>query len=55
MDNEVGRACGSHGGGKERVEGFGWKARRKHHLEHQGIDGRMGSEWILGSQAAGIE
>jgi hypothetical protein len=26
---EVGRACGTHGRGEKRVEGFGGKARRK--------------------------
>jgi hypothetical protein len=25
----VGRACGTHGRGEKRVEGFGWKAGRK--------------------------
>jgi hypothetical protein len=28
-ENEVGGACGTHGRGEERVEGFGGKARRK--------------------------
>jgi hypothetical protein len=30
--------------GDETVQGFGGKARRKDHLEDQGVDGRMGSE-----------
>jgi hypothetical protein len=29
----VGRACGTHGRGEKRVEGFGGKARRKKPLE----------------------
>jgi hypothetical protein len=28
-ENEVGRACGTHGRGEKRVLGFGGKARRK--------------------------
>jgi hypothetical protein len=27
--NEVGRACGTHGRGEKHVQGFGEKARRK--------------------------
>jgi hypothetical protein len=40
--------------GEESVQGFGGKAQRKEHLEDQGIDGRMGSEWILGRLAGGV-
>jgi hypothetical protein len=29
LKNEVGRACGTRGRGKKRVQGFGGKARRK--------------------------
>jgi hypothetical protein len=28
-ENEMGRACGTHGRGEKRVEGFGGKAQRK--------------------------
>jgi hypothetical protein len=28
-ENDVGRACGTHGRGEKRVQGFGGKARRK--------------------------
>jgi hypothetical protein len=28
-ENEVGRACGTHGRGEKSVQGFGGKARRK--------------------------
>jgi hypothetical protein len=31
-ENEVGRACGTHGRGGKRVQGFGGKARRKETL-----------------------
>jgi hypothetical protein len=27
---------------------------KKYHLEDQGVDGRMGSEWILGRLAGGV-
>jgi hypothetical protein len=47
-NKEVGKACGMHGRGQKRVQGFGWKAQRKEPLEDQDIDGKMGSEWILG-------
>jgi hypothetical protein len=47
----VGGACGTYGRGKESVQGFGGKAIRKDHLEDQGVDGRMGSVWILGRLA----
>jgi hypothetical protein len=36
---------------EKRVQGFGGKARRKNHLEDQGVDGRMGSKWTLGRLA----
>jgi hypothetical protein len=29
--------------------------RKRQHLAHQGIDGRIGSEWILGRLAGGVE
>jgi hypothetical protein len=31
-ENEVGRACGTHGRGEKYVQGFGGKARRKRPL-----------------------
>jgi hypothetical protein len=41
--------------GEESVQGFGGKAQRDH-LEDQGVDGRMESEWILGRVAVrGVE
>jgi hypothetical protein len=30
------------------------KPEGKYHLEDQGVDGRMGSEWILGRLAGGV-
>jgi hypothetical protein len=48
-ENEVGGACGTHGRGEKCVQGFGGKTRaKKDHLKDQGVDGRMGTKWILG-------
>jgi hypothetical protein len=34
---------------------FWWKSpKERYHLEDQGVDGRMGSEWILGRLAGGV-
>jgi hypothetical protein len=42
----------------ERTEmciGFWWESpKEKDHLEDQGIDGRMGSKWILGKLVGGV-
>jgi hypothetical protein len=38
--------------GEECVQGFESQKERDH-LEDQGVDGRMGSEWILGRLAGG--
>jgi hypothetical protein len=40
----LGRACGAHGRGEERVQGFGGKDQSG----DRGVDRRMGLEWILG-------
>jgi hypothetical protein len=40
--------------GEECVQGFGGKARKKENWEDQDVDGRMGSEWILGRLAGGV-
>jgi hypothetical protein len=53
-ENEVGGTCGTHGRGEECVQSFMGKLEGKNHLEDQGIDGRMGSEWILGRLAGGV-
>jgi hypothetical protein len=39
--------------GEEGIQGFSGKARSKD-SEDQGVDERMGSEWILGRLAGGI-
>jgi hypothetical protein len=33
--------------------GFWWESQVRDHLEDRGVDGRMGSEWILGRLAWG--
>jgi hypothetical protein len=45
----VGRACGTHGRGEKRVQGFSGKD----HLEDQGVDGRMGSKLTFGRLVRG--
>jgi hypothetical protein len=51
----VGGACGTHGRGEKRVQGFGGKSpKEKDHLEDQGVDGRMGSKWILRRLVGGV-
>jgi hypothetical protein len=51
----MGGTCGTHGRGEKHVQGFDGKARRKEiHLEDQGVDARMRSEWILGRLAGGV-
>jgi hypothetical protein len=36
--------------------GFWWESQKERdHLEVKGVDGRMGSEWILGGLAGGVE
>jgi hypothetical protein len=50
----VGRTCGTHGRGDEST-GFWWESKKERaHLEDQGVDGRMESEWILGILAEGV-
>jgi hypothetical protein len=52
----VGRTCGPHGRGEGSVQGFWCKSlKERDHLEDQGIDGRMGSEWISGILAWGVQ
>jgi hypothetical protein len=49
----VGRICGTHEGGK--CTQFCWESHKERaHLEDQGVDGRMGLEWILGRLAVGV-
>jgi hypothetical protein len=40
---------------REKCTRFRWKSQKERdHLEDQGIDGRMGSEWMLGRLAGGV-
>jgi hypothetical protein len=52
----VGGPCGTHGRGEKSVglQGFGRKAQRRDHSEDRGVDGRMGSEWMLGRLVGGM-
>jgi hypothetical protein len=51
----VGGTCGTHGRGEKSVKDFGGKARgERDHSEDRGLDGRMGSEWILGTLVEGM-
>jgi hypothetical protein len=44
----MGGACGTHGRGEKRVQGFGWKGpKEKDHLKDQGVDGRVRSKRTL--------
>jgi hypothetical protein len=36
--------------------GFWWESQKERdHFEDQGVDGRIGSEWILGRLAGGVD
>jgi hypothetical protein len=40
----------------EESTGFWWESQKERdHLEDRGVDARMGSEWILGKVAEGVE
>jgi hypothetical protein len=42
--------------GEESVQEFWWASQKERdHWEDQGVDGRMGSEWILGRLAGGVQ
>jgi hypothetical protein len=50
IKSRLGRTCGMHGRGM--CTRFLWKSQKERdHLGDQGIDGRLGSEWILGKLA----
>jgi hypothetical protein len=49
----VGWTCGTHGRGT--CSRFWWESQKEtDHLKDKGVDGRMGSEWILGRLAWGV-
>jgi hypothetical protein len=51
----VGGTYGTHGRGEECVQILmGKKQQESDHLGDEGVDGRMGSEWILGRLAGGV-
>jgi hypothetical protein len=49
----VGRACGTHGWGEKRVQGFGGKARRERPLGKPKARWENGIKWTLGILAEG--
>jgi hypothetical protein len=41
---------------REKFKGFWWEGpKERDHSEDRGVDGRMGSEWILERLAGGVE
>jgi hypothetical protein len=46
--------CGTHGRGEETTRLQFESQKEIDHLKDQGVDGRMGSEWILGRLAGGV-
>jgi hypothetical protein len=54
-ENEVGGTCGILWERRGKCTGFWWESQEVgEHLEHQGIDGRIGYDWILGRLAGGV-
>jgi len=46
----------AHMGEERKCTRFWWEGpKERDHSEDRGIDGRMGSEWILGRLAGGVE
>jgi hypothetical protein len=44
----VGRACGTHGRGRETCTGFWWESpKERDQLKDQSVDGRMGTKWTV--------
>jgi hypothetical protein len=42
--------------GRGKCTGSWWESRKERdHLIDKGVDGRIGSEWILGRSAVGVE
>jgi hypothetical protein len=51
----VGRVYGTHGSVEKSIQVFLWESpKERDHSEDQGVDGRMGSVWILGRFAGGV-
>jgi hypothetical protein len=47
-------ACDTHGRGECKT--FWWESpKERGHLEDQGVNGRMRSEWLLGRLAGGVD
>jgi hypothetical protein len=51
----MGGACGTQGGETKLYKAFFGIPKERDHLEDKGVDGRMGSEWVLGRLAGGME
>jgi hypothetical protein len=51
--NEAGGDVAHMGEGRNLYRVLVGKAEGKHHLEDQGVDGRMGSKWTLGRLVEG--
>jgi hypothetical protein len=49
----VGGACGTHWKERKLYKVLVGMPKERHHSEDQGVDGSMGSEWILGRLAGG--
>jgi hypothetical protein len=49
-EDEVGRTCGTHGGGERCLQRSCWEARD--HLEDLGVGGRITLKWALGRQGS---
>jgi hypothetical protein len=54
-ENEMGGLCGTYGSGKNSVQGFGEKARRKKTTRKTDSQMEMGSESMLGRLIEGME
>jgi len=56
MEDAVSGACGTHGRRNKSVIFLVGGLKERNHFEDRGVDGRMGSEWILGRLAGwGVE
>jgi hypothetical protein len=53
-ENEVGGAYGTQPKENSSQSFSGENPKKRDHSEDRGVDGRMGSEWILGRLAVGV-